>query len=96
MTPEKAGYLSPLRRLLSRSAAAVAATDEEDATADESYDDDLDIDEPLAAGKLSLCACHLACALSLRVPWLYQALPCLIHITPMWRLIQQHVERSFL
>ena len=43
----EAGHHSPLRRLLAKKAAAAAAEDDDE---DDSYEDDMDLDEPMAAG----------------------------------------------
>ena len=49
---QEGGHHGPLRRLLAKkAAAAAAAADEEDEGADDSYDDDMDLDEPMAAGR---------------------------------------------
>ncbi len=71
--------MSPLRRLLARSAAAVAASDEDEAAADESYEDDLDLDEPMAAGKL-FHVLTISPYLVLATILEFKALPCLVQI----------------
>ena len=59
-TSAQLGAQGSLRRLLGGSARQLAAADDEE---DESYDDDLDIDEPLTAGvanpSLPLTVCFL-------------------------------------
>ena len=49
-TTKEAGHRSPLRRLLAKKAAA-AADDEDEEGADDSYEDEIDLDEPMAAGR---------------------------------------------
>ena len=48
---QEAGHHSPLRRLLAKKTAAAAADDEDDEVADDSYEDEMDLDEPMAAGR---------------------------------------------
>lgn len=65
------GFQGSVRRLLGGGARELAAADEED---DESYDDGLDIDEPLTAGQahpsLALPKCFLQLRLRSGMKWL--------------------------
>ena len=47
---QEVGHHSPVRRLLAKKA---AAADKDDDGADDSYDDEMDLDEPMAAGRAS-------------------------------------------
>lgn len=53
----EAGNHSPLRRLLAKKAAAAAAEDDDE----DSYEDDMDLDEPMAAGTNSPLSTFTLC-----------------------------------
>ena len=55
----EAGHHSPLRRLLAKRVAAAAAEDEDEEGLDDSFDDDVDLDDSTAAGRLTLVSTYV-------------------------------------